>query len=79
MLLLPSLCTYPPANPRNSTCITEESCPLDDRRDADVAHAAGMQGLENEYDRLLASHDELQERLARLSGSHGADGGRKDW
>ena len=39
-----------------------------------------MQGLENEYDRLLASHDELQERLTRLSGGHDANaGGRKDW
>ena len=27
---------------------------------------ADTQGLENEYDRLLASHDELQRRLSRL-------------
>jgi hypothetical protein len=28
--------------------------------------ALNAQGLENEYDRLLASHDELQRRLSRL-------------
>jgi len=42
------------------------------------ALATQAKGLENEYDRLLASHDELQRRLSRLDpGAGGADGGRQ--
>ena len=36
-----------------------------------------MQGLENEYDRLLAEHDALQRRLARMDPSFQLGGGSK--
>ena len=37
-----------------------------DRNTTSIVSSDDMQGLENEYDRLLASHDELQRRLSRL-------------
>ena len=37
-----------------------------------------MQGLENEYDRLLGQHDQLTNQLRKLdpSSGHGSSGGR---
>lgn len=36
-----------------------------------------MQGLENEYDCLLAEHDALKRRLARVDPSFHQGGGKK--
>ena len=43
-------------------CIQSSKRPEDKHR----VVSEHTQGLENEYDRLLASHDELQRRLSRL-------------
>ena len=40
-----------------------------------------MQGLESEYDRLLATNDSLERKLARVDPTHhqSASGSKKDW
>lgn len=45
-----------------------------------VALVPGVQGLEKEYDRLLAENDDLKQQLAKFQPSFGinAAGGRKD-
>ena len=38
---------------------------------------SAVQGLENEYDRLLADHDALKRRLARFDSSFENTGSKK--
>ena len=40
-----------------------------------------LQGLESEYDRLLATNDSLEKKLARVDPSHkqSGPGSKKDW
>ena len=40
-----------------------------------------VQGLESEYDRLLATNDTLERKLARLDPTHhqAGSGSKKDW
>lgn len=37
-----------------------------------------VQGLENEYDRLLSENDKLKRRLSQLDPSFGGSGSKKD-
>jgi hypothetical protein len=38
-----------------------------------------VQGLENEYDRLLAANDGLQKKLSQLQPGHEGPRSKKEW
>ena len=38
-----------------------------------------LQGLENEYDRLLATNDDLQKKLSRLDPKYQTSGDQRGW